>query len=79
MSFRRELASYIKEKYSEEVSEHDSLFDRGLIDSMGLLDIISFIENQTGVVVPDDDVAPENFETIAVIDDLVERLRGSGT
>jgi acyl carrier protein len=52
------------------------LLDQGIIDSMGLLSLVTFIEDQTGVRVPDEEVMPDNFQDIASIEAMVERLRG---
>jgi acyl carrier protein len=57
------------------ITEDAPLIDRGIIDSMGLMRILAFIEERTTVRVPDEEVVPENFQTIASIDALVQRLQ----
>jgi acyl carrier protein len=42
-----------------------SLFEAGLIDSMGVLTVVTWIEETFGVVVDDDEVVPENIDGIA--------------
>jgi len=49
-----------------------SLVSSGVIDSLAILRLISFLEEKFGVVVEDDEVVPENFETINVIKAFVE-------
>ena len=49
------------------VSVDDSLLDSGLIDSTGIFEIVAFLESQFKVEVADEDIVPENFETIADI------------
>src|SRR2546427_3094966 len=51
------------------------LISSGIIDSLGLLRLISFLEEKLGVMIGDGDVVPEHFETVAKIDDFVERKR----
>jgi acyl carrier protein len=75
MDLKKHIARHLKEKYAAEVAEDESLFERGYLDSMALLELMSFIEESTGVRVPDTEVLPENFETIASIDALVRRLQ----
>jgi acyl carrier protein len=58
------------------VDENTKLIDGGLIDSMGLMQIIAFIEDHTSVRVSDDEVMPENFQTVASMERLIARLRG---
>ena len=49
------------------VSEDDgaSLFELGIIDSFGLMDVINRLESAFGVKVPDADLTPKKFETVA--------------
>ena len=65
----------IQDAAGSPVGEEDSLIQRGVLDSIGLLQIMTFIEQEVGVRVPDDEVLPENFETVRQIDELVQRLR----
>ena len=51
---------------------NQSLVSSGVIDSLAILRLISFLEEKFGVVVEDDEVVPENFETINVIKAFVE-------
>jgi acyl carrier protein len=57
------------------VDANTKLIDGGLIDSMGLMQIIAFIEDHTTVRVSDDEVMPENFQTVASMERLIARLR----
>jgi acyl carrier protein len=57
------------------VDRDTRLIDGGLIDSMGLMQIMSFIEEHRAVRVPDDEVMPENFQTVASMERLIARLR----
>jgi acyl carrier protein len=77
---KAELASFIEQKLVGDdrriaISEKTSLIEDGIIDSMGLLQILAFLEERAGVRVPDDEVSPENFETIEAIEGLVTRLQ----
>jgi acyl carrier protein len=49
------------------VSEDDraSLFELGIIDSFGLMDVINRLEAAFDVKVPDSDLTPKKFETVA--------------
>jgi acyl carrier protein len=77
---KAELASFIEQKLVGDdrritISEKTPLIEEGIIDSMGLLQIVVFLEERAGVRVPDDEVIPENFETIEAIEGLVTRLQ----
>lgn len=41
-----------------------SFLDNGIIDSLGVLELVSFIEDRFGVEVKDDELIPENLDSI---------------
>ncbi|MGQ0715419.1 MAG: acyl carrier protein [Gemmatimonadaceae bacterium] len=57
------------------IDETTPLIDSGIIDSMGLLQIVTFIEERTGVRIPDDAVVPDNFQTVDSMERMVDALR----
>jgi acyl carrier protein len=80
MSLSHSLLKYIQQSLLTDHSgppleEDDSLIELGVLDSIGLLQIMTFLEQEVGVRVPDHEVLPENFETVRQIEDLVKRLR----
>lgn len=54
-------------------SVQDSLIEQGLIDSTGVLELISFLEERYGVTVDDDEMIPENLDSVARIVTFVRR------
>lgn len=75
MELGQQLKQYIRDQHSIEVETEDSLFDRGILDSMALMELIMFIEDRTGLNVPPEEVNPDNFETISRIEKLLDRLQ----
>jgi acyl carrier protein len=79
MSFRDDLTSYIRQNLlrddSAVLGPDDSLIDAGALDSVGLMNVLSFVESHAGVKVPDSEVIPQNFESVTAIEALVQRLR----
>jgi len=55
----------------------DSLLARGLLDSLSILKIVTFCEEQFGVTIPDAEVLPDHFDSIRAIARLVEKRRAS--
>ena len=49
------------------LGEDDNLFTLGVIDSFALINLISILEQEYGIKIPDDDVEPINFQTINAI------------
>lgn len=48
------------------------LIDRDVIDSLGIFQIISFLEDDWDIEVDDEDLVPDNFASIGAIARLVE-------
>ncbi|MFI5387340.1 MAG: acyl carrier protein [Fimbriimonadales bacterium] len=57
----------------ESLSESDSLLESGLIDSMGVLELVTFLESTFSIQVADQEVVPENLDTIGAIVSFVRR------
>ena len=55
------------------VTDAMSLLDQGIVDSTGVLEIIGFIETTLGVTVEDNEMLPENLESIERIARFVQR------
>lgn len=51
----------------------DSLIEQGIVDSTGVLELIGFIEERFGLTVGDDEVVPENLDSIGRITRYVAR------
>lgn len=59
-------------KQAVQVSPDESLFDSGLLDSFALPDMVSALEDEFGIKVPDSDLTPRKFESIASIGRYIE-------
>lgn len=55
------------------IGDADSLLQMQVVDSTGFLELVNFIESSFGVKVGDDEMVPENLETIDNIDAFVRR------
>ncbi len=53
-----------------------SLFESGVIDSWGIMDLISDLEKTLAVEVPDGDLEPRKFETLRLITDYFDAKLG---
>jgi acyl carrier protein len=52
----------------EDPAPDESLFDSGTLDSFTLPDLVTGLEEQFGVSIPDSDLVPERFDTIEKIE-----------
>jgi acyl carrier protein len=50
----------------------ESLFDSGLLDSFALPDVVSALEKEFAIKIPDSDLNPRKFETIEKIELYLE-------
>ena len=58
------------------LGDEDDLIDSGVVDSLGIFQLIAFLEERFGIKIGDEEITPENFGTIAAIDRLVSaRMR----
>ena len=55
-------------KKGETPGTGDSLFDSGVLDSFALPDMVSAIEREFGVTIPDSDLNPRKFDSITRIE-----------
>jgi acyl carrier protein len=62
---------------ADELTDDASLIDSGVIDSLGIVKTISFLESTFGIKVREDELMPRNFETIDSIAAFVENKRSS--
>ena len=75
MKTKNEIKNYIIEASLEDakkIKDDTLIFDTGLLDSMGLLFLIEFLNENYQVEVDDDELNPKNFESISSIVDFVE-------
>jgi acyl carrier protein len=69
MSLEQKIRSYILENFlftddQSVLSNAASLLGEGIIDSTGALELVSFLEEQCGIKVEDDDMVPENLDSV---------------
>jgi acyl carrier protein len=49
------------------LDDETALFSSGMIDSLSVIDLVSFVEGQIGQPVPPEQITLENFDSIAKI------------
>jgi acyl carrier protein len=55
------------------LADDASLLDHGVIDSTGVLELVTFVEDTFAIAVADDDMVPANFDSLAAIAAFVAR------
>ena len=57
------------------IAADENLLSRGIVDSHGVMELVGFLEDRYGISVGDEDLSPENFESVQSIAAFVERKR----
>lgn len=80
-SLRRYIAeNFLHRRGVSQVGEDDPLLESGIVDSMGILQLVGFLESRFGIDVDDEDIVPENFETMMSISAFVDmKVRQKGS
>lgn len=83
MDSERQIRAYLVENFllGEEngLTNTESLLGAGIIDSTGVLEIVGFIEKTFKIDVSDEDMVPENLDTIRSIAAFVQRKSAGQT
>jgi acyl carrier protein len=61
------------------LGDDDHLLANGILDSLGVLDLVGFLEQEFGITVSDEDLIPEHFETLRRLTVFVEDRQGVGS
>ncbi len=74
MDDRERIVAIIKNvsKKTEVPDGDESLFDSGFLDSFALPDVLSELEREFQIKIPDSDLNPRKFESIARIESYIE-------
>ena len=69
MSVEKTLRSYILQNFlftddDSALNNSDSFLEKGIIDSTGILELITYIEEEIGIKVEDEEMVPENLDSI---------------
>jgi acyl carrier protein len=80
VSVKDKIRSYILENYlfsddQNELADNDSFLDKGIIDSTGILEVIYFLEGEFGVTVEDDEMIPENLDSVDNLISFIEKKK----
>lgn len=75
-SVEQQLRTFLAENFFVEdaaLAGDASLTRTGIIDSTGVLEILLFLEERFGIKVPDDEITPENLDTLDALVRYVDR------
>ena len=81
--FEREVRRFIIDNFlfGEEgngLSSQDSLLEKGILDSTGVLELVGFLQDAFGINIEDHDIIPANLDSISNIVRFVHQKKGNG-
>ncbi|HBC46061.1 MAG TPA: acyl carrier protein [candidate division Zixibacteria bacterium] len=59
----------------EELADSDSLLNKGIIDSTGVLELVGFLEESFNIQVEDAELVPENLDSVNNLVNYIEKKR----
>lgn len=84
MSIEAKIRDYILENYlftddQNALSNQESFLDKGIIDSTGIMEVIMFLEEEFGISVEDEEMIPENLDSVNNIVAFVNRKQAANS
>lgn len=82
MSIEQQVRDYILDNYlftddQSALKNDDSFLNKGIIDSTGIMEVILFLEERFGIQVDDEEMVPENLDSVNNIVDYIGRKQAA--
>ena len=77
----QEIGTYIVNTFlfgegGDGFTDEDSLIEKGIIDSTGVLELVAFLDETYGISVADQELVADNFDSVSKLGAFVKRKRG---
>jgi acyl carrier protein len=73
----QQVRNFVIENYlfgqDKKFSDHDSFLEQGIIDSTAVLELVNFVQDTYGVEVEDEELIPDNLDSITNVSAYVAR------
>lgn len=78
---KKKLRRFILENFlftddESELNDDDSFMENQIIDSTGILEVIEFLEDEWNIKTEDDEMIPDNLDSVNKVISFVERKQG---
>lgn len=77
------IRAFIVERFpsarNRTLGDEDRLLANGILDSLGVLDLVAFLESEFGISVADDDLVPAHFESLRSLAAFIATKSGNGS
>ena len=72
------IMNYVKDELMRgravNLTEDTDLLGTGVIDSLGVLQLVAYIDERLGIQIPDEDVTYDNFHSVRALSEYLARL-----
>jgi len=83
MSLRDQIRNFILENFilenPEDLVDGESMLEKGIMDSTGVLELVAFLESTFEIKVEDEELIPQNLDSIENIVNYLERKLAPAT
>ena len=81
MSIENQIKAYILENFLFSDNGHGlagdaSFLEEGIVDSTGVLELVMFVEETFDITVEDEEIVPENFDSVVQLTAYIHRKSG---
>jgi acyl carrier protein len=71
------VAEFMPDVSVDELEADFDLLEGGVVDSLGLLKVVAWLETEFNIEVDDSELGPESFRTVAAISDYIGQAQTS--
>jgi len=83
MDYINDVRSFVVENFlfgdAGDLADDTSFMESGIVDSTGVLSLVAFLEEQYGISVADDELVPENLDSLTNVAQYLERKVAAGS
>jgi acyl carrier protein len=78
MHVRDRVRRFICESFLvDDFADDESFLGAGIVDSLGMMQLVAFLESEFGIAIDDSELVPENLESVVSAAAFVERKRAA--
>ncbi|MFA6216051.1 MAG: acyl carrier protein [Candidatus Omnitrophota bacterium] len=74
---KKSLKNFIKENFllgnDSNLKDDDSFMGKGIVDSTGILEVVSFVEDAFNIKIDDEELLPENLDSINQLGNFIKK------
>jgi len=69
---------FIHDMVDDDLGDDDSFLDQGILDSTGVLELVTFLEETFDIIIEDEELVPENLDSVANLVAFIQRKHFGG-